>query len=50
MQGAVTKWWDSLDRIDGSGGGGGGGSGGAQVWTDEIWGLDGVATNPTCTY
>jgi hypothetical protein len=40
MQQAVTKWWEGLGEGDQD----------AAVYTDVIWGLDGVATNPTCTY
>jgi len=40
MQQAVTIWWESLGKVDRD----------AVVYMDEIWGLDGVATNPTCTY
>ena len=41
MQQAVTKWWNGVRD---------GGNHEALVYTDAIWGLDGVATNPTCTY
>ena len=40
MQQAVTKWWESLGTVDRD----------AAVYVDGIWGLDGVSTNPTCTY
>ena len=40
MQQAVTKWWNGVRD---------GGNHEALVYTDRIWGLDGVATNPTCT-
>ena len=40
MQQAVTRWWESLGKVDRD----------AVVYTDGIWGLDGVSTNPTCTY
>ena len=32
--------WDKLGEGDQN----------AAVYTDVIWGLDGIATNPTCTY
>ena len=42
MQQALTKWWEGLGdgKTDRE----------AVVYTDGLWGLDGVATNPTCTY
>jgi hypothetical protein len=42
MQQAVTKWWRGLGEGDRAAE--------ENTYTDEIWGLDGVATNPTCTY
>ena len=41
MQQAITKWWLQLGEK---------GDQAAAVYTDAIWGLDGIATNPSCTY
>ena len=41
MQQAVSLWWDALDATA---------EREPKVYLDGIWGLDGISTNPSCTY